>query len=489
MSQLVRPVRGRFVDGREAILTGGLGGGVLVVVTLGLVYLALAQFVLWLNDPQVAGANFWPAAGLTMGSLILLPTRRWPWALAAIAVAEASSNTIKSYSFDVALWLVIADTVEPLVGATLIRRFGSHGRELVPIRGLIEFIALGVIAAPLVGGSLGTIGSMQSGGDYWASWPRFVVGDALGVLVVAPVLLTMRRGKRGRTMRADIGMAAATAGVSLVALHNWTGGWDTVTPYLVILPLTWAALRSGIRGTAWSVLAMAQIANVAVAIGTEPFAATSGTGYTVTLLQTYLAIVASTTLILASAASELTDRDALEEVLRRQALHDVLTGLPNRLYLAEHLEAYLVSARARGLAVAMCVVDFDAFKEINDSFGHPGGDEYLVEAAHRLEASVSTSDLVTRIGGDEFVVLLAGPSDAHVEVVTARIVDRLARPMLIGGREARSTVSIGVAMASAGSTFDTLFRDADTALYRAKSSGGNQVARLDGHHGPVSASA
>src|SRR5690606_23235565 len=127
---------------------------------------------------------------------------------------------------------------------------------LVPIRGLLEFVVFGVIVAPIIGGALGSIGTSVAGGDFLESWPRFVIGDALGVLVVAPVLLSINRWKNDRPMRTAIAPTIATLIVSALALHSWPGGWGTVTPYLVILPLTWAALRSGVRGAAWSVLAM-----------------------------------------------------------------------------------------------------------------------------------------------------------------------------------------------------------------------------------------
>ncbi len=463
---------------REAILRGGHRGGLLLVAVLGLGYLALAQFVLWTNDPAQVGMNFWPAAGLTVGALLLLPTRRWGWALAAIAVAEVTSDLIKGHPTSVTVWLTIADTAEPLIGATLVRRFTRHRGALVPVRGLLEFVAFAVIAAPIVGSALGTVGTAMAGDDFLESWPRFFVGDALGVLVVAPVLLSWRAGRGRRSPGADVLPVVVTIAVSVFALHAWSGGWDTVTPYLVIPPLTWVALHSGVRGASWAVLGIGQVANVAVATGTEPFVATSDTGYTVTLLQGYLAIAASSALVLASAASELSDRDALEEALRQQALHDPLTGLPNRIQLLDRLTDYLERARERGAPVAMGVVDLDSFKWVNDSHGHPAGDALLVASARRLQESVRETDLVARIGGDEFVVLLGGADDRSIDAITSRIVERISAPVTFGGVELRTTVSVGVAITDGDATPDALFRDADSALYRAKSLGRNQVARF-----------
>ena len=463
---------------RLEIVSGGRGGGVILALALGVAHLALAQFVLRVNDPQQVGMNFWPAAGLTMGALLIVPTHRWLWAVAAIAIAEAASNALVGYSAGITFWFVASNTIEPLVGATLIRRFSAHRGALVPVRGLLEFVAFGVVFAPIVGGALGSIGTTNAGGDFLDSWPRFIVGDALGVLVVAPVLLSVNRWKNDRPVRSAIAPALATLIVSAFALHSWPGGWDTVTPYVVIIPLTWAALRSGVRGAAWSVLAIGQVANFAVATGTEPFVATSDTGYTVTLLQAYLGIVGASTLILASATSELSDRDAVEAALRQQALHDPLTGLPNRLLLVQRLNEYLDVAQAGDEPLAMAVVDLDDFKGVNDTYGHPVGDELLIASGQRLLASVRGSDLVARIGGDEFVILFEGASDAAVEAITSRIIERLSAPVVIFGRTVQTTVSVGVAFATPEITPDMLFRNADTALYRAKALGRNPVARF-----------
>jgi len=462
---------------RSEIAYGGRAGGIMLALILGTAHLALAQFVLQVNDPAQVGMNFWPCAGLNLGALLLLPTRRWAWALAAIAIAEATSNTVVGYSADITIWFIASNCIEPLVGATLIRRFASHRGALVPVRGLLEFVAFGVVLAPIVGGGLGSVGTSVAGANFLDSWPRFAVGDALGILVVAPVLLSVNRWKNDRPVRTAIAPAIATLVISALAIHSWPGGWDTVTPYLVIIPLTWAALRSGVRGASWSILAVGQVANIAIATGTEPFVATSDTGYTVTLLQAYLGIVAVSTLILASATSELSDRDAVEEALRQQALHDSLTGLPNRLQLVQRLDEFLETARTEGAPIAMAVVDLDDFKRVNDTNGHLVGDELLIATGQRLLSSVRGSDLVARIGGDEFVVLIDGANDTAVEAITTRITDRLSAPLIVKGRSIQTTVSVGVAFGSPDTTPEDLFRNADTALYRAKALGRNQVVR------------
>ncbi|WP_165491773.1 putative bifunctional diguanylate cyclase/phosphodiesterase [Egibacter rhizosphaerae] len=158
----------------------------------------------------------------------------------------------------------------------------------------------------------------------------------------------------------------------------------------------------------------------------------------------------------------------LHEQTARQARHDALTGLPNR----EHLRQRLETALRQGRTVAVIFLDLDRFKLINDSLGHDVGDELLVEAARRLSDTVRGRDLVARLGGDEFVVLCEGPgSDDEAVSVAQRIAERMAMPFEIAGTSLRISTSQGLAIAGPASTAQTLLRDADAAMYLAKSRG------------------
>src|SRR5690606_26331621 len=137
----------------------------------------------------------------------------------------------------------------------------------------------------------------------------------------------------------------------------------------------------------------------------------------------------------------------IERQLKHEVVHDALTGLPNRRYLRDRLDRMLARLRRepdRGFAVLY--LDVDRFKVINDSLGHSAGDEVLNELAVRLNRCVRAPDLVARLGGDEFAVLLEGiDGDSTPARVAQRILDALAEPMQIGGKELSSSASIGIA--------------------------------------------
>ena len=168
------------------------------------------------------------------------------------------------------------------------------------------------------------------------------------------------------------------------------------------------------------------------------------------------------------------DRRRMEERLRHGALHDTLTGLPNRALIVDRVENVIKRCgRREGYLFAVLFLDLDRFKNINDSLGHLAGDQLLIETSNRLRQCMRTTDLLARLGGDEFVVLVDDMEDETDALrVAERIHEALDRPFHIGGEELFTTASIGVTLSSSGySQAEDMLRDADTAMYRAKDDG------------------
>ena len=182
----------------------------------------------------------------------------------------------------------------------------------------------------------------------------------------------------------------------------------------------------------------------------------------------------------------LTERKQAEKNLRNQlkndAVHDALTGLPNRILFMERLRlAHARAQRRSGHLFAVLFLDLDRFKLVNDSLGHAIGDLLLVRAARRITACLRDEDIVARLGGDEFAVLiedLKEPVDA--ERFALRLHEQLAQPYHLEGREIVSTVSSGVALNTIDySRPEDLLRDADTAMYQAKAAGKGHYEMFD----------
>ena len=178
---------------------------------------------------------------------------------------------------------------------------------------------------------------------------------------------------------------------------------------------------------------------------------------------------------------DVTDRKALEERLRHQALHDTLTDLPNRRLFVDRLEQALERTGRRDRLVAVLFMDLDNFKGVNDSLGHDVGDLLLVAVAERLERYLGPEDTLARFGGDEFAVLM-GDMEAADEAarVAERIAEGFGSPFLVGDRELYARASIGIATGGACTKSpEDLLRDADTAMYRAKDEGSGHYSMFD----------
>ena len=169
---------------------------------------------------------------------------------------------------------------------------------------------------------------------------------------------------------------------------------------------------------------------------------------------------------------DLTARVAAEERVEALELHDALTGLPNRARLAERVDELAVDARREGQCFAVLWIDLDRFRQINDSLGHDTGDRVLLGVAERIQGCLREGDMLARLGGDQFAVLV-GPADGPAAEATARrILNVVAQPSNVDGAQFTLTCSIGIALApSQGTHIDDLARHAEAAMHAAKSGG------------------
>lgn len=174
-------------------------------------------------------------------------------------------------------------------------------------------------------------------------------------------------------------------------------------------------------------------------------------------------------------ASIAVERELAKALIWKQANFDVLTGLPNRNLMLDHLQLAMVSADRDGEKVAVIFLDLDNFKDINDALGHDLGDKLLVECAERIKKALRAKDTVSRLGGDEFIIILNGISGlSSVEAVVQKILDAIAKPYMLDPQRVHSSASLGITIyPDDGRDVTNLLKNADQAMYGAKGKGKN----------------
>lgn len=173
-------------------------------------------------------------------------------------------------------------------------------------------------------------------------------------------------------------------------------------------------------------------------------------------------------------------RVAAQKELEYSARHDSLTDLPNRALFLEHLTTAIAHSERYGSSFSLHYLDLDGFKPVNDTHGHPAGDELLRELAARLRTIVRSADTIARFGGDEFAVLQRGTGDPDgAGLLAARMVEAVARPFEIADTPVHVTLSIGIAFDTDGEDAEEIIRKADRALYRSKNAGGSRFQVYD----------
>ena len=394
------------------------------------------------------GSTFWPASGVTVSMLLLRPRREWPFYLLAIGVADFMMDVHSGgYTAHASIGIALANCAEPLLSASLLRRWLRTPPDLARLRDLALFYTAAAGAGPLLSATVASVWQWVLGaGAVWPYFGRWYVGDALGVVVVAPVILTAVRSKAqvagartlgwlingARTLGWPIAMLVAVSAVAL----PWRFAARDGVPFLVIPTLSLIAIRGGTRAAALAVFIVGLLVEIVTAMGAGPFA---GAGAFTGLLsaQMYMAACSGSGLTAAALMAGLLSRDQL-------ARYDTLTGLANRRLLGERISAACGRLAHHPGTVGLLYIDLDDFKGINDAYGHAAGDHVLVETARRLASVVRDGDTVARIGGDEFVILVRSVTDDAVLPSLIERVDRaLRQPIEYQGEHIAVRGSIG----------------------------------------------
>jgi diguanylate cyclase (GGDEF)-like protein len=446
------------------------------ICVLAAVYFVAGKLGLSMAFVHPSSTAVWPAAGITLAAFLILGYRVWP----AIFVGAFLVNITTAGSVLTSLAIAGGNTLEGLVAAWLMIRF-ANGRTAFDHAGdTFRFAALGLASttiAATVGVTSLALGGYAPWSHYGAIWITWCLGDGVGDILVAPLVILWIENFRLRFDWREYGeLFALIGGLVLTAQIVFWGLFfpsprNYALEYLCIPFLIWAAIRFGQRETATAAAILSGIAIWGTLHGSGPFAIGSKNG-SLLLLQAFMGIISSMALALAAMSAE---RKYVEAQVRSLAVTDPLTCLANYRMLVDTLDAEIRRFGRTDRPFTLLLLDMDGLKQINDTYGHLTGSRALCRLADILRVHCRSMDTAARYGGDEFAIVIP---EADVEDAS-RVLRRIQNRVASDAEHPPFTVSIGAAVYPAdGGTRDALLVAADMALYRMKRvhKGGHSVA-------------
>ncbi len=465
-------------------------------------YWGLAALVKWyFSSYQMWPAPLWLPAGVALFAAVAVG--RWSWP--GIFLGALLTDTISFHEpLAWAACFSFGNTLAPLLAAELVRGRMTRDEPFSRVTDVIFVCCAvfidGTISATICATAIcaKVYAPISSLLDKWFDW---MLSDAGAAILLTPfLLLCWARPSCLRLIRKQMGVFLISAATSVLTvaylLFGTTGirAADAGASFLVLLPLLWMAVRLSLR-VAYPVFVVVMLATIAGTMaGRGPFYGVEQGGTLVLFAQMAIGFGASVLLLGGAANEQRTAEDELRKLnlnlegrveqrtgelreiqrqLEKTAFYDPLTGLPNRRLLEERFAFCAAAARRKGGRFGILLIDLDHFKRINDNFGHDAGDALLVEVGRRLLRTVRECDVVSRIGGDEFVVLLTETSEeASVNAICRRILEAVAEPVAFNEHVLRTSPSIGLSLfPENGATWQEIYKAADLSVYHAKRSG------------------
>ncbi len=404
----------------------------------------------------------WPPSGIAFAAILMWGPRIWPgiWVgsfLVNITVALTGANAGLDFtSLVIAVSIAVGSTLQALVGGYLLQRWVGVERFFVSGPATLAFTSIAALCC-LVASTWGVTSLKLAGIVDWAayreSWQTWWLGDLIGVLVFAPVFLTWRQslqiGRKPRRLAEVFGSFTLLAISTTLVFANPSpiGGSASPLTFLPLPCLVWIACRFRPSGVALGACMVSAIAIAATANGTGPFAGES-TNESLLLLQAFAGLTTVMALTLAAAVTGHRQSEAalrnLSLEMEQLALSDHLTGLRNRrgfLVLADQALRMARRSRAKCLLV---FIDLDDLKQVNDTRGHAAGDTMIADAGRVLNRVFRESDVVARVGGDEFAIFALLDESDGAATVGKRLQAEIDKFNSQAVRSMRLSMSVGI---------------------------------------------
>lgn len=443
---------------------------ILTIAGLSAVYFVAAKLGLRLAFEHPSASSVWPGTGIALAAILLFGYSAWP----GIFLGAFFANLTTAGSVATSLGIALGNSLEALIGARLLNKL-AHGRAVFErARDVLKFTFLAAILSTLASATIGvtslSLGKFIRPQEFGPVWFTWWLGDAIGAVLLTPLLLLWSVNPRiqwnlKQTCEAALFLASFTlvnvlvfGGVIMMSRENYPLAF-LCTPFFI-----WTAFRFSQRETAFAIVVLCAISLWGTLQDFGPFAS-RGSGHSLLLLQSFLGVTALMSLVLSTMVAE---NRSVETALLHLTVTDPLTGLANYRKFIDSLDAEIERARRsqRGFAILFC--DVDNLKLINDQLGHMAGNRALCRVALALRTSCRTIDTVARFGGDEFAVILP-----EADIDSARgVARRVSQALAADGDNPPVSVSVGVAVYPVdGDRAESLVSAADSVLSRTKGHG------------------
>ena len=448
------------------------------VALIAAVYFAAAKISLVLAIPPGYATAVWPPSGIALAAALLLGRRIWP----GIWIGAAMANLMVETSILSAAVIATGNTLEAVVGGTLIRRYIADPCRFSRAEDVVTFIVLCALSASIAA-TVALVPLSFAHSLTWAetlrNWWTWWQGDVSGIIIVAPLILSWSGhhppawSSEKKIELACFGALLLIAAAAILADEATHFAHFSLT-FLTLPFIIWGALRFGLREVT-SAIAIACVSAVWYTINRDELVAVVPLNEVLLMLLTFISMVVTTGLVLVTVVGE--RRRTMDELREKHAAvvrYDPLSGLANRSLFHERLAEHVRAADAMRGSFALCIFDVDRFKTVNYTLGRQAGDSLLKEIARRLAGAVGDPARHARISANGFALITSsvqGGEDAarKVEEVLHACFDP---PFSIGNQELRISARAGVALfPNDGTKDDALFVNAEAACRKAKETG------------------
>lgn len=456
------------------------GAGLSAILIFAVVIFAGSLFGIF-TRPGGHLSAFWPANALMLGMMIRDRRLASPGGLLAAGVAYVCADLVNGGAMAVTLLLTAANMVGAMTGYAFFSRLDALDRRLARPSSVL-FLVVGTTLAANAAGMVGAIiNPLLFGGSVMDGWIFWTVTELVNYIAILPVVLTWpEKGKPDWDFKAFFAhhsrpamlapaIALAVSGVAGL-LVGGPGAIGFPVPALLWCALVYTPFVTTLLTlmfSSWTLLAIA-MSYIVLSVDSNDWSTLMSIRMGVTMIALAPITVASVTAA----------RNELMRHLKEMATHDQLTDLLNRGAFRSRAQQALAELARKGLPAAVLMLDIDRFKEINDTYGHAAGDRALTTFARLAADGLRTDDVIGRLGGEEFAILLTGASCQSAGAVAERIRSAFEQVSieLDDGQLVTATVSGGLAVADpAIADIDVLLLAADRSLYRAKQQGRNRI--------------